>query len=245
MNETFCRALLRAGLTEDDVAARLGVDLKTVRRWVEGKALPYRRHRWALAALLSTAETDLWPQLRGAQPRPDEVVAIYPHLSTVPQEARLRLFGSAQHEISNLDNGEVPLGRDRDVVKILAERARAGIRVRICVAERGGTEASTGPGAVTPTAEVHGALQRWAPLRESGAVEIRLHEGVLYTFLYRADDQLLIGQRVYGVPADQAPALHLHQAAGGGMFATYLDSFERIWAQAHPLPGWPAPGESG
>ena len=83
MNETFCRALLRAGLTEDDLAARLGVDPKTVRRWVEGRAMPYRRHRWALAALLSTAETDLWPQLRSSRPKPEEVVAVYPHFSAV------------------------------------------------------------------------------------------------------------------------------------------------------------------
>lgn len=66
LNETFCRALLRARLTEEDIAAHLGVDPKTVRRWAEGRALPYRRHRWALATMLDTAETDLWPELRSA-----------------------------------------------------------------------------------------------------------------------------------------------------------------------------------
>src|SRR5215468_10829324 len=133
LNETFSRALLRAGLTEDDIAARLGVDTKTVRRWSEGRALPYRRHRWALAALLSTAETDLWPQLRSAQSRPEELVAIYPHLGVVPREVWLRLFGSAQHEISLLDYGERPLAADRDVARVLAERVSAEIAVRICL----------------------------------------------------------------------------------------------------------------
>ena len=63
MNETLCRALLQARLTEEDVATRLQVDPKTVRRWLEGR-VPYLRHRWALAALLGLDETDLWPHLR-------------------------------------------------------------------------------------------------------------------------------------------------------------------------------------
>jgi transcriptional regulator with XRE-family HTH domain len=83
LNEAFCRALLRAGLTEEDVAARLDVDPKTVRRWMEDRALPYRRHRWALVAMLGTGETELWPQLR-SQSRPEEVKAIYPRFSAVP-----------------------------------------------------------------------------------------------------------------------------------------------------------------
>jgi transcriptional regulator with XRE-family HTH domain len=63
LNESLCRALLRARLTEGDVAARLQVDPKTVRRWLEGR-VPYLRHRWAIAAMLGVDETDLWPQLR-------------------------------------------------------------------------------------------------------------------------------------------------------------------------------------
>ena len=39
MNEPLRRALLRARLREDDVASRLGVDPKTVRRWLNGRVL--------------------------------------------------------------------------------------------------------------------------------------------------------------------------------------------------------------
>src|SRR5215472_2855186 len=223
LNETFSRALLQAGLTEDDIAARLDVDPKTVRRWIEGRALPYRRHRWALAALLCTAETDLWPQLRSAQPRSAEVVAIYPRLSAVPGALWRHLLGSAQREIALLEQLEQPLVSDHDVVKVLAERARAGIAVRICLGGSGGNEA-----------DEHGGLARYAPLRDSGEVEIRLHQGMLYSLIYRADDQLLVAQRVYGVRAGEAPVLLLQRTDGGNMFTTYVESFERIWAEARP-----------
>jgi transcriptional regulator with XRE-family HTH domain len=226
LNETFCRALLRVGLTEEDLATRLGVDPKTVRRWVEDRALPYRRHRWALAALLDTAETDLWPQLRSAQPRADEVVAVYPHLSTMPSEVWLHLFRWAQHEISLLDDPRQPLVSDHDAIAILAEQARAGIRVRICLGDSGGTRA-----------DERNVLARYAPLRESGEVEIRLHQGVAYSFIYRADDHLLAVQRAYGVPAGEAPVLHLKRTTGGDMFTTYIESFECTWAEARPPSG--------
>ena len=223
MNETFCRALLQAGLTEDDIAARLGVDPKTVRRWIEGRALPYRRHRWAVAALLNTAETDLWPQLRSHRPRPEEVVAVYPHLSAVPSEAWLHMFGSAQQEIGLLDHQELSLVSSRDVVNVLAERADAGVDVRICLGGSDGIDA-----------DERRALARYAPLRDHGEVSIRLHRGMLYHLIYRADDQLFVVQRAHGVGIAQAPALHLERADGGEMFATYVESFERAWAEAEP-----------
>src|ERR1700735_4094963 len=98
MNESLCRALLQARLTEEDVAVQLQVDPKTVRRWLEGR-VPYLRHRWALAAMLGLDETELWPHLRRTHLRPDEVPAIYPHLDAVPEEVWLRLFGLAKREI--------------------------------------------------------------------------------------------------------------------------------------------------
>lgn len=225
MNEAFCRALLQAGLTEDDLAARLGVDPKTVRRWIEGRALPYRRHRWALAALIGTAETDLWPQLRSNRPRPAEVVAVYPHLAAVPSGTWLHPFGSAQQEIGLLDHQELPLAHDHDVVDALTERADAGVGIRICL---GGSD--------NIDAGERSALAGYAPLRGHGQVSIRLHRGVLYNLIYRADDQLFVVQRAYGVGIAAAPVLHLERTEGGEMFATYVQSFERAWAEAEPRP---------
>ena len=92
MNESLRRALLRARLSEEDVAARLQVDPKTVRRWLEGR-VPYPRHRWLLAATLGLDEADLWPQLGASRSWPQEVQAIYPHREDVPRETWLRLFG--------------------------------------------------------------------------------------------------------------------------------------------------------
>ena len=64
MNEPLRRALLRARLREDDIAARLGVDPKTVRRWLNGR-VPYPHNRAAIAELVGADEADLWPDAGG------------------------------------------------------------------------------------------------------------------------------------------------------------------------------------
>ena len=241
MNETLRRALLRARLSEEDVAARLEVDPKTVRRWLEGR-VPYLRHRWALAGLLDADEADLWPEVRAAlaaRSRPAEISAIYPNRQAVPREVWLSLFSSAMREIGILACSGLFLAQDAGILRVLADKARAGVRIRIClrdpdgpfVAERG---SRLGAGDAT-AAEIHDAVVLYGQLRESGGVEIRLHRVALYNSIYRADDQLLVSQHAYGIPDVRAPVLHLRPAEDSDLIIAYTESFERIWTDALPL----------
>jgi transcriptional regulator with XRE-family HTH domain len=88
LNESLRRAMLRARFREDDVAARLGVDPKTVRRWLSGR-VPYPSSRVALAELVGVDEADLWPEVGApfeGRSRPKEVEAIYPHRWAIPHD---------------------------------------------------------------------------------------------------------------------------------------------------------------
>jgi len=232
LNETLCRALLQARLTEEDVAGRLQVDPKTVRRWLEGR-VPYLRHRWALAALLGLDETDLWPQLRGARSRPDEVQAVYPHMDAVPEDVWMRLFGSAEREIGILAAAAQPILESSRVLAVLAEKAGSGVQVRICLPDPEAlaiAQRATMQGCGSAQAgDVRQALVYFAPLRESGAVKIRLHRAVVYTDIYYADDELLVAQHAHGIPSRDAPALYLHRTVDGEMAAIYHASFAFVW----------------
>ena len=98
MNEPLRRALLRARLREVDVAARLGVDPKTVRRWLNGR-VPYPHNRTTIAELVGADEADLWPDAGGllaARTRPDDLSTVYSHRWAVPRDVWVRLFGSAK-----------------------------------------------------------------------------------------------------------------------------------------------------
>lgn len=241
MNEILRRALFRAHLAEEDVAAHLGVDPKTVRRWLEGR-VPYPRHRWALSDLLGAGENDLWPEIqaaRVARSRPEEVRAVYPHRWAVPHEVWHSLFESAQQEIGVIAYSALFLAEDAELLSVLRRKASAGVALRIAlgdpdspqVAERGAEE---GIGEAM-AAKIQNALTLYVPLLDAGNVEIRLHRTTLYNSLYRADNDLLVNQHTYGSAAASAPVFHLRKADEGGMFATYAESWERIWLYAIPL----------
>ena len=235
MNEPLRRALLRTRLREDDVAARLGVDPKTVRRWINGR-VPYPHNRAAIAELVGGDEAELWPDAGGplaARAWPDELGTVYPHRWALPREAWMRLFGSAEHEIAILAYSALFLAEDTGILRMLADTGRAGVSVRIAlgdpdgpnIAERGEQE---GIGDAM-SAKIHNALTLYRPLCAVENIEIRLHRTVLYNSIYRADDQLMVNQHTYGVPAAQAPVFCLDNTASGEMAALYLDTFERVW----------------
>jgi hypothetical protein len=78
-------------------------------------------------------------------------------------------------------------------------------------------------------------LTLYRPLLASENAEIRLHQTVLYNSIYRADEQLLVNQHVYGIPAAHAPVFCFRESEGGDMVAAYRDSFERVWTAAEPI----------
>jgi hypothetical protein len=238
MNEILRRALFRARLSEEDIAARLAVDPKTVRRWIEGR-IPYPRHRWALARMLHASERDLWPDLApDADPtsHPAEVVAVYPHRWAVPREVWRRLFEGARHEIAILAYSSLFVAEDSVLFDTFTASAKAGVAIRIAlgdpdcrrVADRGTLEGSD----EVMAAEIRNALALYRPLQDAGQAEIRLYRTVLYNSIYRADEHMLLNQHAYGIPASSSPVVHLNRRADSDMFDTYLANFERIWQVA-------------
>jgi transcriptional regulator with XRE-family HTH domain len=241
LNEPLRRALLHARLREVDVAARLGVDPKTVRRWLNGR-VPYARYRVELADLLGAEEADLWPDAGGplsVRPRPDELGAVYPHRWAIPREVWTQFFESAEHEIGILAYSALFLAEDAGILNILADKARQGVTVRIALGDpdslsvkaRGEEE---GIGDAMP-AKIRNALALYHPLAATENIEIRLHQTVLYNSIYRADGQILVNQHSYGIPAAYSPVFNLLHADDGDVISGYLVSFERIWSVAMQL----------
>jgi hypothetical protein len=239
VNHPLARALRGAGVNTVDVAARLGVDPKTVERWIVGR-LPYPRHRNALVQLTGWSPHDLWPNLpRRVEPEAaaDEVRVAYPHRTAVPFDAWARLFGRAEHEIGILAYSALFLAEDVAVSSVLCEKAKAGVPVRIALGDPNGMHVASrgeeeriGDGMA---ARIRTALVGFQSIIEAGA-HLRVHDTVLYNSIYRADDELLVNTHVYGRPGAHAPTFHLKGIRPEGMAATYLASFDRVWSGAEP-----------
>jgi transcriptional regulator with XRE-family HTH domain len=242
-NERLRAALLEHGVSTSALAGKLGVDHKTVERWIGGRT-PYRRHRYAIATELGVDEVYLWPDALSrdqvALASEGEIIAVYPHRSDVPRDSWERLFAGAEQEIGILVYAGLFLAEDAVAQKTLADKARAGVRVRILlgdpaspqVAARGTDEGVDDAMA----AKIRNALVLSRPLRKTAGVEVRFHQTVLYNSIYRADDQLLVNTHIYGVTAAYAPVWHLKKIPGGEIASIYLESFERVWETGTPAP---------
>ncbi|MEU5879460.1 helix-turn-helix domain-containing protein [Spirillospora sp. NPDC047279] len=242
-NERLRAALYQKGITLAALAEQVGVDPKTVERWITKDRVPYRRTRQAVATALDADETYLWPDaLTNEQVTSvsnSELITIYPHRWAVPRDAWGRLFAEAENEIGVLVYSGLFLAEDHGAQRILTDKAKAGVRVRLLlgdpdssqVAERGEDE-GIGDGMA---ARIHNVLVLYKKLRAVENVEVRLHGTVLYNSIYFADDQVFVNTHVYGVPASNAPFWHLRRIPGGEIVTTYLESFERVWEGAKPL----------
>jgi hypothetical protein len=199
----------------------------------------YARYRLAIAELTSVDEAELWPGAGGplaARIRPGELGAVYPQRWSVPRDVWTRLFASAERQIDILAYSALFLAEDEGILRILADKSRQGVGVRIAlgdpdsrqVADRGDEE---GIGEAMP-AKIRNALTLYRPIAEAGGIEIRLHQAILYNSIYRTDDELLVNQHAYGIPAAHSPVFSMKRAGADGMAEAYLASFEYIWAGA-------------
>lgn len=241
MNDTLWRGLFEAQLSEGDLAVRLGVDPKTVQRWLDGR-LPYARYREQLSRLLGLDEGEIWPEIRATRPVqsvPADFAAAYPRRNLIPQEAWLSLFASAVAEINIVAYSGGFLLSDSRFLEILAEKGRQGVRIAVALADPDRVDVTRAESEEDDDEvlvdAIRDAIDQLRPLATSGQLELRLHDVLLYNSIYRVDNQVLVNQQLYGIAAARAPVYHLHKSDQGEMFNFYLSSFDRIWSGAKPV----------
>jgi hypothetical protein len=240
-NERLRSCITRARLTISDVAAQVGVDPKTVERWIVPGRVPHRSHRWATASLLGTDEAYLWPEIaddrRTQVASAAELVTLYPNRGAVPGALwRSVLDGATDHiDVLVFSGLFLPDGYP-EVANLFAAKAEEGAKLRLamgdpeCEAVRlRGEEEQIGDGLA---ARIRLSLIYLREAIGAPGVELRFHATTLYNSIYRFDDDMLVNVHVYGAPAAHSPVLHLRRLPGGRLFDHYQASFERVWNQA-------------
>jgi hypothetical protein len=243
-NVRMRRAMDRAQVDLEALAAATKVDMRTAERWVAGR-IPHQRYRWAVASLLKQDEAYLWPDVIAPSGQRGlgsvELVLLYPHRSDLPSDVWWSLFSAAEREIDVFAYAALFLPEQHlSLIDLLREKSAGGCRVRILLGDptspkiiERGEEEQFGEGIVSRSKV---ALLHYQPLATSEGVEIRVHGTTLYNSIYRFDDTMLVNSHVYGCNAYSAPVLHLRSIVKGGLFDTYLDSFESVWALSAPAP---------
>jgi hypothetical protein len=253
-NERLRSSITGARLTIPDVAAQVGVDPKTVERWIVLGRVPHRSHRWATASLLGTDEAYLWPEIaedrRTQAASTSELVTLYPNRGAVPGALWRSLLDGAADRIDVLvfSGLFLPDGYP-EVAKLFAAKAEEGAKVRLALGDPEseavrlrGEEERIGEGMA---ARVRLSLVYLRDAIGAPGVELRFHGTTLYNSIYRFDEDMLVNAHVYGAPAAHSPVLHLRRLPGGRLFDHYQTSFERVWDQASAgsVPGVAAQAE--
>lgn len=239
--------MLRRGFTPSKLARTCDVNAKTVERWINSGRTPHRETRWLVAQTLDVDEVYLWPELLD-EPTPEqrvesvesELVRVYPDRSSVPRDTWLQLLGTATRSIDVLVFAGTFLANvNPRIADMLAERAAAGVGVRLCWADptsdaveiRDREDGLRG----TLAHKVRAALTYYRPLTPVAGCEIRLHRVGVYASLFRFDDVLLANPHIWGAPGSANPVLHLRRIEGSTWFDAYRRSFDDVWETAIPI----------
>lgn len=241
-NQRLRSAVAAAGKTKESFAEEIGVDVKTVERWITKDRLPHPPARAKAGQVLGFDETYLWPQLlagaRSAAASTAEFVQIWPTRRDVPHEVWRSLMMQTRETIEVLVYAGGFLVESLGFTQLIEEKAAAGARVRILLGDpnceqvraRGSEE-----GLPTLPDRCRSTLEYLNRVKNMENVHIRTHQTPLYVSSFRFDDSLLVNTHAYGWPAVDSPVHHIERVPGGRLFSHYCTSFDSIWEISKPV----------
>lgn len=239
-NERLRSAITQAGHDYQSFSQVIGVDPKTVERWVSKDRLPHRTHRLKSAATLGQNDAYLWPTTyadRAAQSASRaELVEFYPNRGSVPLSVWTSLIDGARESIDILAfAGSFLHDGIPDFDQRLINRARAGVKIRLLFGDPD-SEAVRLRGEEEGIGDLLAARCRltWnycQSLLGQRGIEMRQHGSTLYSSLFRFDDAMLVNCHTFGAPASQSPVLYVHRVVGGRTFSNQIAAIEMVWAK--------------
>lgn len=239
MNDRLRLAVASAGIEPESLARKVGVDPKTVQRWLMGR-LPHPRHRWKLCDILGQSEQYIWPQvLLGASGvlQTSEIVSAYAHRADAPSQLWTGMLEGARRNVDLLGYSMsfFPEQHSR-LAETLEEKCAGGLRMRIALADPESAEVAARDdlerlGGTLP-ARIRATVVQLESLFSNTGVEIRFHAVPLYNAVYRFDDQMLITPYLYRLRGYQHPLLHIKRLGPAGIFEAYARQFEAIWTES-------------
>lgn len=244
MNESLRRAMADARMSERQLAAKCGVDAKTVGRWLaDDTRVPHPRHRWAASDALGVEESVLWPgTLRTAvKTGPDrEVVSVSPYRSAAPTSLWRGLITKAVKELTFAGYTNYFLWLEQaNLATVLRRKAQQGCAVRFLV----GTPDSDVTRArerdenvpLTLSVRIRVTLAELEKLKDVDNIEARFSAGHTHLSVFRFDDDMIVTPLLTHHVGHDAPMMHLRRHQDDGMFDRFATHTEELWRNGRPV----------
>ena len=241
-NHRLRNSLVAAEITQAALAEAVGVDAKSVERWITRDRQPHATTRARVAQVLGADETYLWPALLGSEQTKGatqaELVQIWPTRNAVPGDVWRTLLDQTHRQLDVLVYSGGFLVEAYDLVEVIRRKSAAGVNFRLllgdsrceAVRQRGEEE-----GLPTLPERCQSTLEYLRDVRTLDGVQIRIHRTTLYASEFRFDDAMLVNNHTYGSWAARSPVHHLRRVPGGQLFDYYANAFDRVWATGRPV----------
>lgn len=247
-NERLKAKLRERGLSPAQFARRVGIQLKTVRRWLANADASVREDNAREAAkVLHCTPHDLWPTKfapEAAPIRPDTPVpfspTVYASRTQVPLAVWQDHFTGAQNTIDILVFAATFLFDTLDgFTTILTEAARRGVQVRFLVGDPDGDNMALrgeeeGIGE-SVKARSHNSVELLRPHMATSGFDVRTHQTSLYTSIFRVDDDVIVNFHIYGSPGRDNPVMIFSRGQEPRFWGTLERAFTRVWDNAQSL----------
>jgi transcriptional regulator with XRE-family HTH domain len=245
-NDALRHALSRSRLTESELADRIGVDPKTVGRWIQNDGrVPHAKHRYAVAQAVGVEADVIWPDgvRRNVKTGYDrEIVSVYPRRADMPKSAWKSLFTSATTEITLAGYTSYFLWLELPNLRsVLARKAASGCQVRFLLGDpdspvtrhRETVEAVP----LTITTRINVTLDELAKMGSVRGVEAKFSDGHVAMSLWRFDDDMIMATHLHHLVGHDSPHFHIQRCQDGGVFDRYAYHLAELWKSGRPVTG--------
>lgn len=238
-NHRLRSALSARGWNGARLAEEVGVDAKTVERWLTQGRRPHTTTRARVCHVLGHDETYFWPELLGDDRvrgvSQSEIVQLWPTRDSIPGDVWESLTSRARSRVEVLVHSGGFLVEVYRLGQVLRDLSAAGGQARVLLGDPGSAAVvQRGIDEALPTLPARAAstLEYLSPVLGLPGVEVRVHGTPLYASIYRFDDSMMVNLHTHGLPAKDNPVLQLQQLPGGKLFKYYEEAFDRVWGAA-------------
>ena len=237
-NAALRQAMADSRMTEQALARKVGVDVKTVARWVaQDGRLPHPRHRWAASDALGVDEAVLWPDaLRSAVKTglDREVAAVYPYRSAVPASLWRKLIASAASEITLAGYTSYFLWIEQpNLGAALRRKAGQGCTVRFLVGDpesevtrrREEVEQTS----LTVSTRIAVTLEQLERLRDAEGIRARFSDRHIALSIFVFDHDMIVTPHLANLMGHNSPAFHLRRHQDDGVFDRFAMHVNALW----------------
>lgn len=238
-------AMARRGVTRDELARRVGVDVKTVDRWVDPPSrTPHPPRRVAVAEVLGVDPEMLWPRAVRAAIKTGadrEILAAYPYRNACPPTVWSSLLDGAERDIVFAGYTSYFLWQEQPrAAERLRAKAAAGCRIRFLLgdpeSEVTRRREAVEDAVLSVSTRIRITLEQLGKLGPLPGLEARFSDGHISLSVFSFDEEALVTPHIADLLGHESPMLHLRRLQPDGLFDRFAHHVDALWESGREVP---------